>query len=76
MRGRPAGLVASVTESESRAWAAVGFALFEGRGAVNGQPTAYLCRDFTCRLPVTDPAQLMAAGPASTHDQAGEESTE
>jgi hypothetical protein len=76
VRGRPAGLVASVTESESRAWAAVGFALFEGRGAVNGQPTAYLCRDFTCRLPVTDPAHLMAAGPASTHDQAGEESTE
>jgi hypothetical protein len=76
VRGRPAGLVASVTESQSRAWAAAGFALFEGRSALNGQPTAYLCRDFTCRLPVTDPAHLTAANLVSTQDRHAQESTE
>jgi uncharacterized protein YyaL (SSP411 family) len=28
--------------------------------AIEGRPTAYLCRNFTCRLPVTDPAALAA----------------
>ena len=32
--------------------------LLEGRELVDGRPTAYLCRGFTCRLPVTDPAAL------------------
>ena len=35
-------------------------ALLHGRVAIDGQPTAYLCRDFSCRLPVTDPAALAA----------------
>ncbi|MEE2638229.1 MAG: thioredoxin domain-containing protein [Acidobacteriota bacterium] len=26
--------------------------------AVDGRPTAYLCRDFTCHRPVTDPGEL------------------
>jgi len=26
----------------------------EGRVLVDGRPTAYLCRNFACRLPVTD----------------------
>jgi uncharacterized protein YyaL (SSP411 family) len=34
--------------------------LLEGRVAVEGRPTAYLCRDFACRLPVTDAAGLEA----------------
>jgi hypothetical protein len=48
------GLVAVVTESQARAFADAGFELFAGRGIRDGLPTAYLCRDFVCRLPVTD----------------------
>ena len=25
---------------------------------IDGRPTAYLCRDFVCQLPTTDPAEL------------------
>jgi uncharacterized protein len=32
--------------------------LLEGRTAVDGKPAAYVCENFTCRLPVTDPTDL------------------
>jgi uncharacterized protein YyaL (SSP411 family) len=32
--------------------------LLAGRGLAGGAPTAYVCRGFTCRLPVTTPADL------------------
>jgi uncharacterized protein YyaL (SSP411 family) len=32
--------------------------LFEGRTEVDGKPAAYVCRDFVCKMPVTDPAAL------------------
>ena len=32
--------------------------LLTGRGPVNGQPAAHVCRQFVCRLPVTDPQAL------------------
>ena len=35
-----------------------GVPLLEGRGLVDGSPAAYVCRGFTCRLPVTTPADL------------------
>ena len=35
--------------------------LLAGRGLVAGAPAAYVCRDFTCRMPVTDPMELRAA---------------
>jgi hypothetical protein len=32
--------------------------LLADRGAVEGRPTAYVCRDYVCQLPVTDPEAL------------------
>jgi uncharacterized protein YyaL (SSP411 family) len=34
--------------------------LLADRTAIEGRPTAYVCRGFVCRLPVTDPAALRA----------------
>ena len=34
--------------------------LLAGREAINGLPTAAVCYNFTCRLPVTDPQALRA----------------
>jgi uncharacterized protein YyaL (SSP411 family) len=34
-------------------------ALLRDRPQLNGSPTAYVCEHFTCRLPVTDPADLV-----------------
>ncbi|GII77836.1 thioredoxin domain-containing protein [Sphaerisporangium rufum] len=35
-----------------------GVPLMEGRGPVNGEPAAFVCRRFTCRAPMTTPADL------------------
>jgi len=32
--------------------------LLRGRTRLNGKPTAYVCRNFACQLPVTEPADL------------------
>ena len=37
-----------------------GLPLLEDRGMVNGQPTAYVCQNYTCQLPVTTPEELAA----------------
>ncbi|MGH3404963.1 MAG: thioredoxin domain-containing protein [Streptosporangiaceae bacterium] len=34
--------------------------LLAGRGLVGGAPAAYVCRNFTCRAPITDPDLLRA----------------
>jgi uncharacterized protein YyaL (SSP411 family) len=35
-----------------------GIPLLAGRAAVEGRPTAYVCRDYVCQAPVTDPLAL------------------
>ena len=35
--------------------------LLEDRHPVDAKPAAYLCRDFACQAPITDPAELQAA---------------
>ncbi|MGO4534339.1 thioredoxin domain-containing protein [Leifsonia sp. 2MCAF36] len=57
-RRHSAPLVAMATESEAAALAAQGFELFEGRTAQGGVATAYPCRAFVCRIPVTNAADL------------------
>jgi uncharacterized protein YyaL (SSP411 family) len=34
--------------------------LLQDRGLVNGQPAAYVCRDFVCQAPLTEPRGLQA----------------
>lgn len=47
-RRRANGIVAVATVEQSAAWAAAGFALFEGRD----REAVYECADFVCALPV------------------------
>jgi uncharacterized protein YyaL (SSP411 family) len=35
-----------------------GLPLLEGRGMVDGKPTAYVCENYACQLPVTDAESL------------------
>jgi uncharacterized protein len=55
------GMSVVVSPPQAAQWAAAGFELFESRGLVDGKPTAYLCDNFVCQLPVTDPAALELA---------------
>ena len=40
--------------------ASSGLPLLEGRGMVDGEPTAYVCEHYACQLPVTDAESLAA----------------
>ncbi|MDA1127554.1 MAG: thioredoxin domain-containing protein [Chloroflexi bacterium] len=37
-----------------------GLPLLEDRGMIDGKPTAYVCQNYTCQLPVTTPDELTA----------------
>lgn len=58
VRRRSRGLVAVASSGQARSFATEGFDLFDGRVAVDAHPTAYACRDFVCRMPVVNPAEL------------------
>ena len=34
--------------------------VFQGRSAIDGKPTAYICRNYACQLPTTDPDTMMS----------------
>ncbi|WP_423922904.1 thioredoxin domain-containing protein [Frigoribacterium sp. 2-23] len=61
----PSTVAVVLDEQEARAFSDAGFSLLEARTCLGGTPTAYLCHDFVCRLPLTDPAALDRALPLS-----------
>ena len=50
-------LVGAVGEDAANA---SGLPLLDGRGMVDGRPTAYVCENYACQLPVTDAESLAA----------------
>jgi hypothetical protein len=48
-----------VDPEQSTAWAAARFSLFDDKSMRDGLATAYDCRDFACRLPVTSAEDLL-----------------
>jgi uncharacterized protein YyaL (SSP411 family) len=53
---RPFQVVALITARDE----ACQVPLLQDRGLVNGRPAAYVCRDFACQAPVTEPDKLLA----------------
>ena len=59
-RTMPVDVLAIVTPEQAADWSSAGFSLFADKTARDGVATAYDCREFVCRLPVTDPQALEA----------------
>jgi uncharacterized protein len=55
-RYRPNRVVAGAMAGDASA--VVGIPLLEHREPVEGKPTAFVCRNYVCQLPVTDPGAL------------------
>jgi hypothetical protein len=49
-------VAAGMVDGHREAWA--GVPLLEGRGAIDGKPTAYVCRNYACELPVIERTAL------------------
>jgi uncharacterized protein YyaL (SSP411 family) len=54
----PNKIVLLAAGGESQAWLAQRLEFFQNVGPVEGQAAAYVCEDFVCKLPTTDPAKL------------------
>ena len=57
-RGFNPDRIVALMEPDEAAETGTGLPLFEGRRMINGQPTAYVCKNYACELPVTDVAAL------------------
>ena len=64
-RFRPTTVVAATQPGDTAAQEAV--PLLRGRDPVDGRPAAYVCRNFACRMPTSDPEELETelAGPSA-----------
>jgi uncharacterized protein YyaL (SSP411 family) len=58
-RAAVADVVAVVTPAQAAEFAEAGFELFAGRAEVSER--VYDCRGFVCRLPVSDPAEVLVS---------------
>jgi uncharacterized protein YyaL (SSP411 family) len=54
----PNKVVAQASPKDDAAFEAI--ALLQGRSEIDGKPTAFVCQRFTCKKPVTTPAELAA----------------
>jgi uncharacterized protein YyaL (SSP411 family) len=53
-----------------QAWLGERLEFFKTAGPINGKPAAYVCENFVCQLPTSDPEQLrglLAPRPAKTN---------
>ena len=53
----PSAIKVAMTSDDDGNWE---WPVFSGRTTVNGQPTAYVCRNYACQLPTNDPDTMMA----------------
>ena len=54
----PPGAVLALGNGDADGEAAAAAPLLEGRHPVDGSPAVYVCRNFTCHTPLTDPMDL------------------
>jgi uncharacterized protein len=69
----PPGAVLALGDGGPASEAAAAVPLLEGRHPVDGSPAVYVCRNFTCRTPLTDPMELREALTYPRVTWAGEE---